>query len=98
MHDKEGIRFLATEKQSYRKEKNPKKLYCAHPFPEPKSFAFKPKKAKNLKGKASFSNFSRTKPNKNKKKGFFSSYFSFKIAFKSNKGQESQVSSQDHHD
>ena len=28
----------------------------------------------------------------------FSSYFSFKIVFKPNKGQESQVPSQDHHD
>ena len=47
--------------------------------------------------KAFFSKFICTNQTKTKSKSFFSSHFSFKIAFKPNKSQESQVSSQDHH-
>ena len=72
----------------------------AHPFPEPKSFAFKPKKSK-LKRKKKLYFPNKIQPYKTKqrqKAKFFSYYFSFKIAFKPNKSQKSQVTSQDHHD
>ena len=93
--------FEQPENQLYRKEKKPKNSTVHIFFLEPKkTFISSLKKIKTQeKGKAFFSKkISRTKPNKGKKAEFFSSYFSFKIAFKPNKGQKSQVSSQDHHD
>ena len=44
-----------------------------------------------------FSNFSRTNQTQTKSKSSFLLIFLLKIAFKPNKSQESQVSSQDHH-
>ena len=73
-----------------------KKKPTAHPSPKAKNFTFKPKN-KNSRKSFFFSKFIRTNQTKTKSKSLFSSHFSFKIAFKPNKSQESQVSSQDHH-
>ena len=73
-----------------------KKKPTAHLSPKAKNFTFKPKN-QNSRKKLFFPNSSVQIKQKQKSKSFFSSHFSFKIAFKPNKSQESQVLSQDHH-
>ena len=82
-------------------EKNPKNSTGTSFSQKAKNFDFKPKKAKlnRKEKKLSFPNKIQPYKTKQKQKAkLFSSYFSFKIAFKPNKGQKSQVTSQDHHD
>ena len=88
--------ILRNLKINFTEKKKPKKLYCSHPFLRAKNFDFKPRKPKLKKRKAFFFKKNSSVQNQTKKKLLF--FLFFKIAFKPNKGQESQVPSQHHHD
>ena len=83
MHCSEGSDFWTGKATFHRTKNNPYKHYCRYSFPKAK--------------KAFFSNFSRTNQKQTKSKSSFLLIFLLKIAFKPNKSQKSQVSSQDHH-